>query len=121
MGEEKRKYERHNMECTGLAIIPGESMQKIVIRDISMNGIAFSFRHLVNCYINDPIKIFFYDRKTSQLCSLDCTIRRVFDEGSFLAIGADFRWWRSLRSTRRKVTDTLLQVNALTVLSTEDR
>ena len=91
MGEEKRKYERHNMECTGLAIIPGESMQKIVIRDISMNGIAFSFRHLVNCYINDPIKIFFYDRKTSQLCSLDCTIRRVFDEDSFLAIGADFK------------------------------
>ncbi len=97
------------MDCTGLAIIPGESMQKIVIRDISMNGIAFSFRHLVTCYINDPIKIFFYDRKTSQLCSLDCTIRRVFDEGSFLAVGADFQ---EGQATIQKVIEKLREYEA---------
>lgn len=87
---QKRKYDRHTFVCTGVAILPGE-MQKINVKDISLNGIAFSFCHPTReCREGELIKLFFYDSGSSQLCSLDCRIARIFSEGDYLAIGGTF-------------------------------
>ncbi|MCR4762778.1 MAG: PilZ domain-containing protein [Lachnospiraceae bacterium] len=87
---EQRKYDRVEYACTGVAILPGE-MQKIIVKDISLNGIAFSFCHPTRtCNEGDILKLFFYDRGSSQLCSLDCKIARTFSAGEYLAIGGTF-------------------------------
>ncbi|MCR5675832.1 MAG: PilZ domain-containing protein [Lachnospiraceae bacterium] len=101
---EQRKYDRHEYDCTGVAILPGE-MQKIVVKDISLNGIAFSFCHPTKtCGEGDVLKLFFYDRGSSQLCSLDCKIARTFSEGQYLAIGGTFE---AEQKTIKKVIDIL--------------
>ncbi len=87
---QKRRYDRHAFDCTGVAILPGE-MQKINVMNISLNGIAFSFCHpTVEVHDGDMIKLFFFDRGTSQLCQLDCRIARTFEDGGYLAIGGTF-------------------------------
>lgn len=101
---EQRRYERHQYECTGVAILPGE-MQKIIVKDISLNGIAFSFCHPTKtCREGDVLKLFFYDHGSSQLCSLDCKIARTFSEGQYLAIGGTFE---AEQKTVKKVINIL--------------
>ena len=50
------------------------------------------------------LKLFFYDRGTSQLCSLDCKIARTFSEGQYLAIGGTFE---AEQKTIKKVIELL--------------
>ncbi len=101
---QKRKYDRHAFSCTGVAILPGE-MQKIIVKDISLNGIAFAFCHPTReCKVGDLIKLFFYDSGSSQLCSLDCRIARTFSEGEYLAIGGTFE---AEQKTIKKVIEML--------------
>ena len=103
---DNRKYDRHEYDHTGVAILPGE-MQKIIVKDISMNGIAFSFCHPTRtCSEGDMLKLFFYDQDTAQLCSLDCRIARTFSEGQYLAIGGTFE---AEQKTVKRVVDMLTE------------
>lgn len=88
--ENKRKYERYKLECTGLALITG-SLQKITIHDISQNGVQFSFHHDVFIAKGDLVRLYFYDRDSSTLCTLDATVARVFEDSNhYWAVGVTF-------------------------------
>ena len=101
---EQRKYDRLSYDITGVAILPGE-MQKIIVKDISLNGIAFSFCHpTMTCREGEMLKLFFYDNATAQLCALDCRIARTFSEGQYLAIGGTFE---AEQKTVKKVIEML--------------
>ena len=89
MGQEQRTYPRFNITCSGL-VATNKELQTVDIQNLSEDGIFMIYRHQPQIKEGDDLRVFFYYRGASTLCSLVVKVVRITTEGNHVCVGGHF-------------------------------